>query len=203
MPLCPLSRVSIDPMMPETDSGSIPHDTDALLSGVHPSHPHVPAVEDASGLGGSIWIVLFGGVMVLSVVANVLLAGCILSNRKKHSPIYFMMVFMFAINLVRHLQSFFGGRKCDFIVEMIPGGLRHVNLRIQPGRGAHVSLLALNVCRLPGLCQGNSDSTSCNGSRRSPLRVLGLLHLGILPFVTSPRHCNGLQQVMTTNNLST
>ena len=74
--------------------------TDPTESETFGGHPDVPAMEDTVGLGGSVWIVLFGGVMILSVAANVLFTGCVLSNRKKHSVVYFLMIFMFAVNLV-------------------------------------------------------------------------------------------------------
>ncbi len=74
--------------------------TDPTESETFGAHPDFPDVENTVGLGGSVWIVLFGGVMILSVAANVLFTGCVLSNRKKHNAIYLLMIFLFAINLV-------------------------------------------------------------------------------------------------------
>lgn len=72
----------------------LPPDPDGLGGGDHPE------VEDTAGLGGWVWIVLFGSVMALSIVANLLMTSCVLFNRKKHSVVYFLLIFMFAINLV-------------------------------------------------------------------------------------------------------
>jgi len=55
---------------------------------------------NGDGPGGEVWIVLFGGVMALSVAANVLLTAAVLSNRKKHTVVYATLVFLFGLNLV-------------------------------------------------------------------------------------------------------
>jgi hypothetical protein len=73
----------------------LPPDPDGLGGGL--DHPEV---EDTAGLGGWVWIVLFGSVMSLSIVANLLMISCVLFNRKKHSVVYFLLILMFLINLV-------------------------------------------------------------------------------------------------------
>jgi hypothetical protein len=64
-----------------------------------------PEVEDTAGLGGWVWIVLFGSVMTMSVLANVLMTFCVIFNRKKHSVVYFLHILMFCINLVPMSQN--------------------------------------------------------------------------------------------------
>ena len=77
---------------PETN---LPPDPDGAGGGF--DHPEV---EDTAGLGGWVWIVLFGSVMTMSVLANVLMTFCVVFNRKKHSVVYFIHILMFLINVV-------------------------------------------------------------------------------------------------------
>lgn len=58
------------------------------------------SVSDTTSVGGWVWIVLFGSVMALSFLANLLLAFTVVKNKKKHNVVYLMLLFMFAINLV-------------------------------------------------------------------------------------------------------
>ena len=59
-----------------------------------------PEIQDTSGLGGGIWIVLFGCVIVISLAANLILSVLVVRNRKKHNLVYFIHLFLFAINLL-------------------------------------------------------------------------------------------------------
>ena len=62
-----------------------------------------PAVQETSEVGGWVWIVLFGAVILLSLVANLALSASILANRKKHKLVYFFLLLLFAINLVDYV----------------------------------------------------------------------------------------------------
>lgn len=59
-----------------------------------------PKIKDTTELGGGIWIILFGMVIVISLAANLLLSVLVVKNRKKHNLVYLMHLFLFAINLV-------------------------------------------------------------------------------------------------------
>ncbi len=55
----------------------------------------------ASGsIGGWVWIVLFGFVIALSILANLLFTWSVLTNKNKHNVVYMVLLLMFAINLV-------------------------------------------------------------------------------------------------------
>ena len=45
--------------------------------------------------------------MTLSILANLLMTSCVLFNRKKHSVVYFLLIFMFAINIVDYALLIF------------------------------------------------------------------------------------------------
>lgn len=59
-----------------------------------------PKIKDTTELGGGIWIIMFGMVIVISLAANLLLSVLVVKNRKKHNLVYLMHLLMFAINLV-------------------------------------------------------------------------------------------------------
>jgi len=59
-----------------------------------------PKIKDTTELGGGIWIILFGFVIIISLTANSLLSVLVVRNRKKHNLVYLMHLLMFAINLV-------------------------------------------------------------------------------------------------------
>ncbi len=59
----------------------------------------VSTASDPS-IGGWVWIVLFGFVIFLSLVSNLLLTYAVLTNRKKHNVVYLILLLMFVINLV-------------------------------------------------------------------------------------------------------
>ena len=59
-----------------------------------------PKIKDTTELGGGIWIILFGMVIVISLAANFLLSVLVVKNRKKHNLVYLMHLLLFAINLV-------------------------------------------------------------------------------------------------------
>ena len=58
-----------------------------------------PKIKDTTELGGGIWIILFGMVIVISLAANFLLSVLVVKNRKKHNLVYLMHLLLFAINL--------------------------------------------------------------------------------------------------------
>ena len=71
-----------------------------------PDNPplHSPGVaappEVADTLGGWVWVVLFGLIMTLSVVANLMLCASVLGLPKKHNMVYLLLMLLFALNLV-------------------------------------------------------------------------------------------------------
>ena len=58
-----------------------------------------PEVIDASNLGGWIWVVLFGTVMVFSVITNGYLCLCVCQSKKKHNLVYFCLILIFLVNV--------------------------------------------------------------------------------------------------------
>merc|ERR1719189_1441430 len=60
----------------------------------------LPKIKGTTELGGGIWIILFGMVIVISLTANLLLSVLVVKNRKKHNLVYLMHLLLFAINLV-------------------------------------------------------------------------------------------------------
>jgi len=64
-----------------------------------PAEP--PEVTDASTLGGWVWVVLFGLVMTLSVMANLVLVVSVLQMKKKRQNlVYMLLIVLFGVNLV-------------------------------------------------------------------------------------------------------
>lgn len=64
-----------------------------------PAEP--PEVTDASTLGGWVWVVLFGLVMTLSVLANLVLVISVLQMKKKRQNlVYLLLIVLFLVNLV-------------------------------------------------------------------------------------------------------
>ena len=59
-----------------------------------------PKMKDTAELGGGIWIILFGMVIIISLAANLLLSVLVVRNRKKHNLVYLMHLLIFAINVV-------------------------------------------------------------------------------------------------------
>ena len=59
-----------------------------------------PQIKDTAELGGGIWIILFGMVIVISLAANLLLSILVVKNRKKRNLVYLMHLLIFAINIV-------------------------------------------------------------------------------------------------------
>ena len=60
-----------------------------------------PEVTDASTLGGWVWVVLFGLVMTLSVMANLVLVVSVLQMKKKRQNlVYMLLIVLFGVNLV-------------------------------------------------------------------------------------------------------
>ena len=64
-------------------------------------------VDDTSTLGASVWILLFGCVMVASILANLLLVVLVGLNKKKHNLVYAIHALMFVINLVDYALLMF------------------------------------------------------------------------------------------------
>lgn len=63
--------------------------------------PEPPEVTDASTLGGWVWVVLFGLVMTLSVLANLVLVISVLQMKKKRQNlVYLLLILLFLVNLV-------------------------------------------------------------------------------------------------------
>ena len=58
-----------------------------------------PEVAESSHLGGWIWVVLFGMVMVFSIMANGYLCLCVCQSKKKHNLVYFGLILAFLVNL--------------------------------------------------------------------------------------------------------
>ena len=67
--------------------------------GVHEMDEH-PKIKDTAELGGGIWIIMFGMVIIISLAANLLLSVLVVRNRKKHNLVYLMHLLIFAINVV-------------------------------------------------------------------------------------------------------
>jgi len=68
--------------------------------GAHDFEEDTPEIKDSTELGGGIWIILFGLVIVISLAANLILSILVARNRRKHNFVYFMHLFLFAINLI-------------------------------------------------------------------------------------------------------
>ena len=68
--------------------------------GAHDFEEDTPEIKDSTELGGGIWIILFGLVIVISLAANLILSILVLRNRRKHNFVYFMHLFLFAINVI-------------------------------------------------------------------------------------------------------
>jgi len=81
------------------DAMSDPLNEDPGGGGVLDMAEH-PKIKDTAELGGGIWIILFGMVIVISLVANLLLSILVVRNRKKHNLVYLMHLLIFAINVV-------------------------------------------------------------------------------------------------------
>jgi len=63
--------------------------------------PEPPEVTDASTLGGWVWVVLFGLVMTLSILANLVLVISVLQMKKKRQNlVYLLLILLFLVNLV-------------------------------------------------------------------------------------------------------
>jgi len=63
--------------------------------------PEPPEVTDASTLGGWVWVVLFGLVMTLSILANMVLVISVLQMKKKRQNlVYLLLILLFLVNLV-------------------------------------------------------------------------------------------------------
>lgn len=150
--------------------------------------PDIPAIEDTAGLGGWVWIVLFGGVMVLSILANILLTSCVLADRKKHSVVYFLLILMFAINLVDYALLVF-----EFSLGMgheYPYGseactLYQVSVRGNPILQAATVLVMLHYasslyCNLESRPVMNRNDTTVTCSRTNSLMVFFSALTGLL-----------------------
>ena len=66
---------------------------------VHPPGVAAPP-EVADTLGGWVWVVLFGLIMVISVIANLMLCASVLSHQKKRNMVYGLLILLFALNIV-------------------------------------------------------------------------------------------------------
>lgn len=63
--------------------------------------PEPPEVTDASTLGGWVWVVLFGLVMTLSILANLVLVISVLQMKKKRQNlVYLLLIVLFLVNIV-------------------------------------------------------------------------------------------------------
>ena len=58
-----------------------------------------PDVRDTAETGAFIWVLLFGAIMTLSTVVNLVLTVLVLGNRKKHNFVYFCHLLLFVVNL--------------------------------------------------------------------------------------------------------
>ena len=63
-----------------------------------PGMAEPPEVTDT--LGGWVWVVLFGLIMVISVMANLMMCASVLSQPKKHNMVYLLLILLFGLNLV-------------------------------------------------------------------------------------------------------
>ena len=63
--------------------------------GAHGFEEDTPEIKDSTELGGGIWIILFGLVIVISLAANLILSILVARNRRKHNFVYFMHLFLF------------------------------------------------------------------------------------------------------------
>eukprot|EP00095_Tigriopus_kingsejongensis_P003757 maker-scaffold499_size154954-snap-gene-0.18 protein:Tk03757 transcript:maker-scaffold499_size154954-snap-gene-0.18-mRNA-1 annotation:"pyroglutamylated rfamide peptide receptor" len=154
-----------------------------------------PAMEDTSKVGGSVWIFLFGFVIILSVLSNLALCTAIVLDRRKHKIVYFMLIFFFIINVIDYSVLFFEfslGMDHIFPYSESLCTLYQVTLRSYPILQAWAIVILLhytcNVYLMPevmsptsaGHHQRSNHTTvvQCN-SRTSNFSLMGSILLGL------------------------
>lgn len=80
----------------------LPPISDEMEASTPPPRPpeDPPEVQDASTLGGWVWVVLFGLVMTLSILANLALVTSVLQSKKKQNVIYALLIVLFGVNII-------------------------------------------------------------------------------------------------------
>ena len=171
---------------------NIPPDPDGPGGGL--DHPEV---EDTAGLGGWVWIVLFGSVMTMSILANILMTFCVILNRKKHSVVYFLHVLMFIINLVDYsllIFEFTLGMGHEYPYSASSCTLYQISVRGNPVLQAAAVTVLLHIavgmyCNLESRPAGNSngiasnETTAMTCSRTNNLVVFSSIVVGLLVVV--------------------
>ena len=178
-----------DSMTDIVQETNIPPDPDGPGGGL--DHPEV---EDTAGLGGWVWIVLFGSVMTMSILANILMTFCVILNRKKHSVVYFLHVLMFIINLVDYsllIFEFTLGMGHEYPYSASSCTLYQISVRGNPVLQAAAVTVLLHIavgmyCNLESRPAGNSngiasnETTAMTCSRTNNLVVFSSIVVGLL-----------------------
>jgi hypothetical protein len=146
-----------------------------------------PEVADTSTIGGWVWIVLFGTVMAMAVLANLVLAWTVIANRKKHNVVYMLLLFLFPINLLDFSLLVFdfslglehqyphGEAACSMYQVLTKGNpiLQAATLMVL------LFYTASNFTNVSSNCGGGCGGT---GSRSSALVLFGIMVGGLVLF---------------------
>jgi len=164
-----------------------PSAMDNLAMAASSSFPEVNDAEEEEG--GLIWVVLFGWVMLLSVIANLILTLMVMGDKRKQNFVYMSHLFLFTVNIVE-----FG----LLIFEFSAMGVEHQFVYGQPACVAYQTSLRtaplIQSCTVLLLLyhtankfsnnhnnnSNNNTNNHRNNDRKSELTRFGRVLLGLL-----------------------